>query len=164
MPTDATLRIKLQKKNSRGKEKDSMICCTEASTTNLLIFYNTSTTKGSGRGIPIVSSPAVHWLLPGSLNKTPAFFGHKDHSCKLFLSSTLQRQAGCGGIVLSLLASTTKSSPSNKSNFLFNWNPEVLCMSAGRKKRQPRTCQAIFPCSAFPVNTHTLPTTAPNQE
>lgn len=28
-----------------------MICCIKASTANLLIFYNSSTTKGSGRGI-----------------------------------------------------------------------------------------------------------------
>lgn len=155
--------FKKKKNRSKSKEKDILICCIKATTANLLVFYNTSTTKGSGRGISIVSSPAVHWLLPGSLNKTPVFFGHKDHSCKLFLSSTLQSQAGSAGIVPSLLASTTKSSPSKKSNFLFNWRISPLYVSR-KKKRQPRTTRAILPCSAFPANASTLPTTPPAQE
>lgn len=92
MSANVTLRIKLKKKKGAKVKKKIVISCIKASTANLLIFYNTSTTKGSGRGISIVSSPAVHTGSYLALSTSShCFLNTKIMPVNSFLSNTLQR-------------------------------------------------------------------------
>lgn len=163
MSANAMLRIKLKKKKgAKVKKKTVWFPALRQVQPTCWFFYNTSTTKGSGRGISIVSSPAVHTGSYLALStRFQCFLNTKITPANSF-SATFSKgkHSGSGGIIPSLLASTTKSQTTQLT--FCSTEGQALGMSGERK--EARTIQVILPCSAFPANAYTLPTTTPEQE